>query len=131
MIGCPACAGVLRSRGCTTWSGAEFRLCEERLASDVLPALVDRLEAITIRIKDVGGVVSRIVIEARTRRTVIGGARCYCGVVEGVHLAFASRDEADMGRPCIGVAFPQPKVERPLEPKPLRSGCPSGPSLPS
>src|SRR4029077_11684066 len=97
----PGSSGASRRRSARR--GAEFGLSDERSAG-VLPALVDRLEAVTIRIEDVGRVISRVVIEARARLAVISGARGHCGCVEGVHLGLASGDEADMGRVRIGAA---------------------------
>ena len=51
--------------------------------------------------------------------------------MDRVHVGLGIGDEAHMNRPGSGRALPEPENIRPFAPKPLRSGWPGGPSLPS
>ena len=62
----------------------------------VLPALVDRLETVTVGIENVRSVITGIVIQARAGLAVVGRARRHCCLVERVHLGFALGDKANM-----------------------------------
>jgi len=75
----------------------------------VLPALVDRLEAVTVGIENVRSVITWIVIQARAGLAVVGRARRYCWFVERVHLGLALGDKADMRSPAVGIALLEPE----------------------
>ena len=97
----------------------------------MLPALVDRLETVTVGIENVRSVITGIVIQARAGLAVIGRARSHCCVVEHVHLALALGDKSNMRSLGVRIALPEPEEYATVPSKPLSSGCPSGPSLPS
>ena len=75
----------------------------------VLPALVDRLETVTVGIENVRSVITGIVIQARAGLAVVGRARRRCCLVERVHLGLALGDKADMRIPRVGIALPEPE----------------------
>src|SRR6478736_3278828 len=75
----------------------------------MLPRLVDGFEAVAVRIKDIGSVVTGIVVQSRTRRAIIlGSGRQGCGM-ECVDLRLAVRHEADMGGATVCVTGPEPE----------------------
>ena len=75
----------------------------------VLPALVDRLETVAVGIEYVRSVITRIVIEARARLTVVSRAGCHRCRVERVHLGLALGDKADMRSLGVRIALPEPE----------------------
>src|ERR1700761_3499565 len=75
----------------------------------VLPTLVDCLEAIPVRIVNVGCVIAGIIIQARAGLAVINRASLHRRVVEGIDLSLSLGDKADMGRPSVGLALSQPE----------------------
>ena len=72
----------------------------------MLPRLVDGFETVTVRVKDIGSVVARIIVQPRTRRAIVGGSGRQSRDMESVDLRLTVRHEADMGRAtvCMGVA---------------------------
>ena len=96
----------------------------------MLPTLVDRLEAVAVGIENVRGIVARIVIQARAWLTVISRASPHRCVVERIHPGLALGDKSDSAALASALPCLSQKKTRPSRPKPLRSGCPSGPSLP-
>ena len=85
----------------------------------VLPALVNRLETVTVGIENVRSVITGIVIQARAGFAVVGRARNHCGLVERVHLGLALGDKADMRSLGIRVALPQPEEYAAVPPEAL------------
>ena len=75
----------------------------------VLPALVDRLETVTVGIENVRSVITGIVIQARAGLAVIGRARRYRRLVERVHLGLALGDKSNMRSLGIRIALPEPE----------------------
>ena len=75
----------------------------------VLPALVDRLETIAIRIENVRRIIARIIIHPRHRWAIVGRACCHGCLIERVHLCLALGDKAHMRRPGVRFSPPQPK----------------------
>src|SRR3989441_7434697 len=75
----------------------------------VLPALVDRLETVTVGIENVRSVITGIVIQARAGLAVVGRARRHCCLVERVHLGLALGDKADMRSLGVRIALPEPE----------------------
>ena len=75
----------------------------------MLPALVDRLETVTVGIENVRSVITGIVIQARAGLAVVGRAGGHCCLVELVHLGLAPGDKADMRSPGVGIALPEPE----------------------
>ena len=75
----------------------------------MLPALVDRLETVAVGIEYVRSVITRIVIEARARLTVVSRAGCHGCLVERVHLGLALGNKADMSSPRIRIALSKPE----------------------
>ena len=75
------------------------------LCLGMLPTLVNRLEAIAVRIENVRGIVARIVIQARPRLAVISRASPHRCVVEPIHLVLALGDKADMCSPGVRIAL--------------------------
>ena len=80
----------------------------------MLPALVDKLEAVAVGVKHIAGIVARIVVEPRRRLAVAGRAGRYCGGIGRVNLSFRVCHEADMRRPAFDHALPQPEEDAPL-----------------
>ena len=72
----------------------------------MLPALVDRLETVTVGIENVRSVITGIVIEARAGLAVVGRTRRHCCLVERVHLGLALGDKADMRSLGVRIALP-------------------------
>src|SRR5258708_36739588 len=85
----------------------------------MLPALVDKLEAVAVGVKHIAGIVARIVVEPRRRLAVAGRAGRYCGGIGRVNLSFRVCHEADMRRPAFDHALPQPDEDAPLAAEPL------------
>lgn len=85
----------------------------------VLPALVDELEALAVRIEDVGGVVPGTVAQSGTRRSSVGGACSYGGCVGGIDIRLRGGDEADIDRTPLRDALAQPQEHAPFGAKPL------------
>src|SRR4029453_5442789 len=75
----------------------------------MLPALVDRLETVTVGIENVRSVITGIVIHARAGLAVVGPARRHCCFVERVHLGLALGDKADMRSLGVRIALPEPE----------------------
>src|SRR5437867_4857083 len=85
--------------------GANF----EPLGLAVLPALIDRLETVTVGIEDVRSVITGIVIQARTGLAVVSRARRHRCVIERVHLRLALGDKAYLRSHGIRIALPEPE----------------------
>src|SRR5258708_35669831 len=75
----------------------------------MLPAVVDRLDAVPVGIENVRSVITGIVIQARAGLAVVGRARRHCRLVERVHLGLAPGDKTDMRSPGVGIALPEPE----------------------
>jgi hypothetical protein len=88
----------------------------------VLPTLVDRLEAITVGVENVRCIVARIVIQARAGLAVINRASLHRRVVERIHVRLALGDKADMCRPGVRIALPQPEENATVSSKALEVG---------
>ena len=102
--------------------GANF----EPLGLAVLPALVDRLETVTVGIENVRSVITGIVIHARAGLAVVDRARRHCGLVERVHLGLAVGDKADMRSLGVRVALPQPEEYATVPSEALEGGVSFG-----
>ena len=92
----------------------------------MLPALVDRLETVTVGIENVRSVITGIVIQARAGLAVVGRARRHCCLVERVHLGLALGDKADMRSPGVRIAPPEPEAYAAVPSEALEVGMPSG-----
>ena len=92
----------------------------------MLPALVDRLETVTVGIENVRSVITGIVIQARAGLAVVGRARRHCCLVERVHLGLALGDKADMRSPGVGIALPEPEEYAAVPSEALEVGMPLG-----
>ena len=92
----------------------------------VLPALVDRLETVAVGIEYVRSVITRIVIEARARLTVVSRAGCHRCLVERVHLGLALGNKADMSSPRIRIALSEPEENSTVPSKALEVGMSFG-----
>jgi hypothetical protein len=90
----------------------------------VLPALIDRLETVTVGIKDVPSVITGIVIQARAGLAVVSRAGCHCCVIERVHLSLTLGDKADMRSPAIRIALPKPEEYATIPSEALEVGMP-------
>ena len=77
--------------------------------SGMLPRLVDGFEAITVRVKDIGSVVTWIVVQPRAWRAIVVASGRHGGSVERVDLGLTVRHEADMDRATVGLAGPEPE----------------------
>src|SRR5580704_15764061 len=75
----------------------------------MLPTLVNRLETVTVGIKNVRSVITGIVIQARTGLAVVGRARRHCCLVERFHLGLALGDKAYMRSLGVRIALPEPE----------------------
>jgi len=75
----------------------------------MLPALVDRLETVTVGIENVRSVITGIVIQACAGLAVISRARRHCCLIERVHLGLALGDESDMRSLGVRIALPEPE----------------------
>ena len=62
----------------------------------MLPALVNKFEAIAIGVKDIRGVVAWIVVKTGTWCTIVRGTRIDGGGISGIYFSLAVCDEADM-----------------------------------
>jgi hypothetical protein len=90
----------------------------------VLPALIDRLETVTVGIEDVRSVITGIVIQARAGLAVVGRAGLHCCVIERVHLSLALGDKADMRSPGIRIALLEPEEYATIPSEALEVGMP-------
>src|SRR6266404_5939901 len=90
----------------------------------VLPALVNKFEAIAVGVEDVAGIVARIVVEPGTWFAIVARACRHRGRIGRIDLAPRLRDETDMRRPAIDLALPQPKDEPPFAAEALEIGMP-------
>ena len=96
----------------------------------VLPALVNRLETVTVGIENVRSVITGIVIQARAGLAVVSRARRHCCLVERVHLGFALGDKADMRSLGVGLALPEPEEYAAVPSEALEVGMSFGAVLP-
>src|SRR6201999_4083194 len=78
-------------------------------ALPVLPALEDELDAVAVRIEDVGRVVARIVVGAVGRWPVVPGAGREGCPIGSLHLLVRRREEADMHRGAVDAPLAQPE----------------------
>src|SRR5712691_1768536 len=92
----------------------------------VLPALVDRLETVTVGIENVRSVITGIVIQARAGLAVVGRARRHCCLVERVHLGLALGDKADTRSLGVRIALPEPEEYAAVPSEALEVGMPLG-----
>ncbi len=90
----------------------------------MLPALIDRLETVTVGIEDVRSVITGIVIHARTGLAVVSRAARHCRVIERVHLSLALGDKAYMRSPGIRIALPEPEEYATIASETLEIGMP-------
>jgi hypothetical protein len=72
----------------------------------MLPALVYEFEAIAVRVKDIGCVVARVVVEPGARCALIRGSRSNGGGIGGVHFTLAVRHETDVRCVAVRAALP-------------------------
>src|SRR5712692_8367975 len=86
----------------------------EWLGLGVLPALENKFEAVAVGVEHVAGIVTRIVIEPSSWFAIVGRARRHRGGIGCIDLGLRLRDEADMRRPAIDHAWPQPEEDAPL-----------------
>ena len=91
----------------------------------VLPALVYRLQAVTVRIENIRGIVTRVVVKAGTWLTVVYRPRSHCCYVEGIDFLLVSGNEADMR--CTGICA---ALAKPEKNPPVNSRSPSNPDVP-
>ena len=75
----------------------------------MLPAFIDNLDAVAVRVEEISRVVARVVINTRARGAVVGGAGSDGGVVRGVDLSGAIGDETDMRGSAVNRSFPKPE----------------------
>lgn len=73
----------------------------------MLPALVSHLDAVAMRVEDVGRVVARIIVKAGARWAVACRASVERSGVKRIGFLLAVGDEANMGDPRIGGARPE------------------------
>src|ERR1700733_11464703 len=92
----------------------------------MLPTLVDRLEAIPVRIENVGCIVAGIIIQARAGLAVINRASVHRRVVERIHLGLSLGDKADMRSLSVRVALSQPEENATVSSKALEVGMTFG-----
>src|SRR5260221_10517232 len=71
-------------------------LCSMKSWLWVLPALVDRLQAIPVGIQDIGRIVTRVVVKPCPRLSVVAGTRRHCCPVEGMDLRLTAGHESNM-----------------------------------
>src|SRR5256885_10203646 len=95
----------------------------------MLPALVDRLETVTVGIENVRSIITGMVIQARAGLVVVGRARRHCCLVECVHLGLALGDKADMRSLCVCIALPEPEKYAAVPSEALEVGMYFGPSF--
>src|SRR5512141_544003 len=96
VIGC--LLTILAFAAAGSLSGSRLRN-RKGLCPRVLPALVDRLQTVAVGIEYVRSVITRIIIEACARLTVVSRAGCQRCLVEGVHLGLALGNKANMSSP--------------------------------
>ena len=96
-------------------TGNAFKRCRQAVKRCLflwmLPAFIDDFDAVAIGIEETGGIVARVVIQARARCAVVdsaGGNRCS---IRRIDLGAAAGHEADMRRARIGAALPQPEKD--------------------
>src|SRR4051812_41154486 len=99
---------------------------EETRSWLVLPALVDRLETITVGIENVRRIITGIVIQPRGGPAVVGRACLHGCLVERLHLRLAFGDKADMRRPGVRIAQPEPEKNAAVPSEALEVGMPWG-----
>src|SRR5256885_12164365 len=75
----------------------------------MLQALLDRLEPVTVGIKNVRSIITGMVKQARAGLVVVGRARRHCCLVERVHLGLALGDKADMRSRGVRIVLPEPE----------------------
>ena len=75
----------------------------------VLPALVDRLDAVAFGIEDVGGIVSRVVVKAGPRLAIGCRPRGHGGRIEGVDLRLIPGHKTDVESLGISLTLPKPE----------------------
>ena len=92
----------------------------------VLPALVNRLETVTVGIENVRSVITGIVLQARAGFAVVGRARNHCGLVERIHLGLALGNKADMRSLGVPIALPEPEEYPAVPPEALEIGMSFG-----
>src|SRR5882757_4382683 len=102
-------------------AGGRARAGSRRIIRDrpVLPALVDELEAVAVRIPDLGSVVARIVVKLRSGWMDLGRTGSQCGSMGGVYHLFGVRHEADMRGARRGCPMLQPEEYSPIGAKAL------------
>src|SRR5258706_14229162 len=76
----------------------------------MLPALVNRLEAIPVGIQDIGRIVTRVVVKPCSRLSVVAGARRHGCLVERLDLRLTAGHESNMN--CSRFRFPLAQPER-------------------
>ena len=74
-----------------------------------MPAFIDRLETVTVWIKNVRSIITWIVIQTRAGLAVVGRARDHRRLVERLHLGLALGDKADMRSLGVRIALPKPE----------------------
>ena len=96
----------------SAFRGAEGDLPFHKMACFlwVLPTLIDELETVTIRVKYVGRIVARIVIQPDTGRAIIGSSSRDGGGIGGFNLLPTAGDKTDMHSTAVGRAFPKPQI---------------------
>jgi hypothetical protein len=92
----------------------------------MLPTLVDRLEAIPVRIENVGCIIAGIIIQARAGLAVINCASVHRRVVERIHLSLSLGDKADMRGPSVCLALSEPEENATVSSKALEVGMTFG-----
>ena len=80
---------------------------------------------------DLRSIVARIIVKLCARGMDLRGSSGDSGGISVSHFRFGIRHQAYMHCTGMGVPLLNQKKKRPLAPKPLRSGCPGGPFLPS
>jgi len=86
----------------------------------VLPALVHEFEAIAVRVQDIGGVVARVVIEARAGCAIVRCACSHSGSIGGIDFTLAVRHKTDVRCTAVRQTLLQPKEDTSICPKPFQ-----------
>ena len=76
----------------------------------VLPALVDRLQAIPVGIQDIGRIVTSVVVKPCSRLSVVAGTRRHGCPVEGMDLRLTAGHESNMN--CLRFRAPLAQPEK-------------------
>ncbi len=85
-----------------------------KLRLRVLPTLVDSLKAVSIRIKNICGVIPRIIVWTRSWLTVIYCSSFHCSFVKSINLFRAIRNEAHMCCTSIYYSPSEPEKHSPI-----------------